>query len=364
MKRSNLIILLISALLIALAYFTLSGERNGTLKNDFLLSDTSNVEKMFLVNKENEQVTLTRENGIWVLPNGEEAIQENVMILLKTMMLIDIRQPVSKSSFNTVVKQLATNSTKVEIYQRIYTIDFLGIKLFPKLKNTKTFYVGDPTRDYKGTIMKMDNSDDIYITYLPGFNGYLSERFSASYADWVNHNVFKIPLRSIVKVRIDFGKSPEQSYEIQSIGNRKFDLIRLQDNSKITNYDTLRLLEELASFRNINFEALLDDMPSNKIDSLQKLIPIRTVSVTTLDQKTKSIRMYRRPNFDNKPDVTGLDFPYDMDRMYAFVDGIEHPVTVQYFVIDNISRPLSFILGQQQSKELELKGFSIGNAPN
>lgn len=364
MKRSNILIILISVILIALAYFTISSQRKGTLDNDFLLSDTSNVEKMFLVNKQNEQVTLSRNNGVWELPNGEEAIQENVNILLKTLMLIDIRQPVSKASFNTIVKQLATNSTKVEIYQRVYFIDFLGIKAFPRLKKTKVFYVGSPTRDYKGTIMKMEDSDDIYITYLAGFNGYLTERFSANYSDWVSHSVYKIPLRSIVKVRVEFGKSPEQSYEIRSIGNRKFDLIKLQDNSKITNYDTLRLLEELAAFRKINFEAMLDNMPKEKIDSLQNIIPLRTVSVTTIDQNTKSIRMYRRPNFDNKSDVTGKAFPFDMNRMYAFVDGIENTVTVQYFVVDNISRPLSFILGQQNTNHSDFKGFRVGNSPN
>ncbi len=363
MKRSNIIIILIAAILLVIAFLTIKGERNGTLKNDFLLSDTSNVEKIFLVNKQNEQVSLTRKDGNWILPNGENAIQENVKIILKTLMLIDIRQPVSKSSFNTIVKQMATNSTKVEIYQKVYTINFLGLKLFPHLKKTKAFYVGGPTRDYKGTIMKMEDSDDIYITYLPGFNGYLSERFSASYSDWVNHNVFKIPLKSIVEVRIDFGHSPEESYKIVSLGNRKFDLIKLHDNSKVTNYDTLRLLEELASFRKINFETLLDDMPKSRIDSLHNLIPRRTVSVTTLDQRTKSIKMYHRPNFNNKPDFNGNVFDYDMDRMYAFVDGIENPVTVQYFVIDNISRPLSFILGQNKTNSADLKGFSIGNAP-
>ncbi len=360
MKKNNIIILAISTILIALAYFTISNKRNSTLENDFLLSDTSNVEKIFLVNKKNEQTTLTKKEGKWFLPNNEEAIQENVKIILKTLMMIDIRQPVSNASFNTIVKQLATHSTKVEIYQRKYAINFLGIKAFPHLKKTKAFYVGSPTRDYKGTIMKMEDSDDIYITYIPGFNGYLSERFSASYADWVNHIIYKTPLRSIVKVRIEFGKSPEQSYEIQNVGNRKYDVISLLNNSKQTNYDTLRLLEELASFRSINFETMLDNLSQDKIDSLEKIVPLRTISLTTIDQKTKTIRMWHRPNFSKKPDFNGKLFPYDMDRMYAIVDGLKSPVTVQFFVMDNVSRPLDFILGNQQPKINELKGINVG----
>ncbi len=359
MNKKTILIILISLILIVLAYFAVSRQANGTLENDFLLNDSSNVEKIFMVNKQNQHITLTKDGTIWKLDHKSDAIQENVKILLKTLLTIDIRRPVSKSAYNTVIKQLATHSVKVEIYQRKALINFMGFHAFPRLKKTKVFYVGSPTRDLKGTIMKMADSKDIYITYIPGFNGYLSERFSADYSDWVNHRIFKTPLRSIVQVKVEFGQTPDQSYEINSKGNRTFNVISLQNKQRLA-YDTSRVLEELAAFRSINYEALLDNMSQSKIDSLDQAVPLRTVTLTTLDQKSHRVRMYLRPNFTKKPDLNGKLFPYDVDRMYALVDGIKHPVSVQYFVVDNISRPLKFIIGKQKSKESQFKGFMVG----
>lgn len=345
MTKKTIFILITSILFITLAVFTLNKKDGGSIYNDFLISDTSTVEKIFMVNKNNEQVTLIKENQIWKVNGKDEAIGENVKILLSTLMHIDIRNPISKAAYNTMVKQLATNSVKVEIYQNDPLFRILGLKFFVKTRKTKEFYVGSPTRDYKGTVMKMSDSDDIYVTYLPGFNGYLSERFSSNYSDWVNHQIFKIPIRSIVKVRVEFGEEPNQSYEISNDGNKSFSIYSLYNESKISNYDTIRLLNTLSAFRNINFETLLDNIPQERKDSLSKLNPYRTVSVTTVDQKTTTLKMYLRPNYSNNLDLGGNLFEFDMDRMYAFIDDFEHPVTVQFFVVDNISRPLSYLLG-------------------
>jgi len=360
MRNKTKISIAISFGIIILAIVTLLNQKNSTINNDFLLSDTSRVVKIFMVNKQNESITLSKKGKDWLINEKEKAITENVNIILKTLMYIEIRQPVSRNSYNTMIKQLATNSVKVEIYEDSYIIDFGGIQLFPKVKKTKVFYVGSPTRNYKGTIMMMEGSDDIYVTYLPGFNGYLTERFSANYADWINHNIFKIPIRSILKVRVEFGDKPMQSYEIQNVGNRKFDVISLHTNMPLQSYDTTRVLEELASFRSINFEALLDGMPKRTLDSLVNSTPLRTVTLTTIDQQQVRIRMYHRPNFNDKVDFNGKHFPYDMDRMYALIDNIKHPVTVQFFVVDNITRTLDYLVGKEKRKTENMEGFLIG----
>jgi hypothetical protein len=54
--------------------------------------------------------------------------------------------------------------------------------------------------------------------------------------------------------------------------------------------------------------------------------------------------MYYRPNTDKREDLNGKLFDHDMDRMYAFIDNQKYPVSVQFFVVDNISRPLSYFL--------------------
>jgi hypothetical protein len=360
MKKKNIISIIVSIAIIGFAIITIQKQSNSTIKNEFTIGDTSKISKIFLVNKQNQSVTLTKKANRWLMENGDEAISENVKTILKTMMYVEIRQPVSKSAYNTIIKQLATNSVKVEFFENTYYVDIFGIKLFPRVKKSKVIYVGSPTRNYRGTIMMIEGSNDIYVTYIPGFNGYLTERFSANTADWVNHRIFKIPIRSMVKVKVDFGLKPQQSYEIENIGNRKFNLISTKEKTTLA-YDTTRVLEMLSAFKSINFEAILDQMPQKTLDSLENAIPIRTVTVTTIDQHIVRIRMYHRPNFTNKTDFDGKYFPYDMDRMYALIDNYNYPVTVQFFVVDPISRTLDFLLGKEKRKTDNMKGYQIGN---
>ena len=360
MRNKIFLSIAISIAILIFAVVTVLNQKSGTITNNFTLSDTSKVVKIFMVNKQNESILLSKSGNSWLLDGDERAITENVRIILKTLMYVEIRQPVSKAAYNTMIKQLATNSVKVEIYEDRYLIDFAGIKLFPKVKKSKVFYVGSPTRNYKGTIMMMEDSEDIYVTYLPGFNGYLTERFSANYADWVNHNIFKMPIKSILNVKVEFGAEPAQSYQINNIGNRKFELVSLQTKLALPSYDTTRVLEELSSFRSINFEALLDNMSKHTVDSLLNSTPLRTVSVTTVDQQKIRIRMYHRPNFDEKLDFSGKYFAYDMDRLYAIVDNFSHPVTVQFFVVEKITRPLNYLIGKENINNKDMQGFLIG----
>ncbi len=356
MNKKTIFILLFSIIAVAVAIFSLKNKKSGTIENDFIVYDTSRVEQIFMVNKRNHQVTLTRKNNVWYVNGEDYAIGQNVDILLSTLMYIEVKTPVSRSARASYISKMATNSTKVEIYENAPLFTIFGIDILKSLRKTKVFYVGPPTRDYKGTVMKMEDSDDLYVTYLPGFNGYLSERFSANYADWLNHNVFKLPIRSINKVKVEFGETPNQSYEISSIGNKNFDIISLANGEKVQQYDTIRVLEELAYFRNVNFETLLDNMTDMRIDSLKASTPYITLSVTNVAQQTVKVRMYRRKNFTNKPDFDGKMFPYDVDRMYAIVDDFDYVVTVQYFVFDNITRPLDYLLGKDiyGTKSLEL----------
>ncbi len=346
MNKKTILLLLISIIIAAVAIFSLNNTKSGTITNDFLLYDTANVVQIFMADKQGSKVNLTKKDNLWYLDNGEMAIGQNVEILLNTLTLIEVKAPISKSGRSSYVSMLAANSTKVEIYENAPLLNIGGIKIFTKKRKTKVFYVGTPTKNYKGTVMKMEDSDELYITYIPGFNGYLTERFSANYSDWLNHSIFKLPIKSINKVKVEFGETPEQSYTINNIGNRNYDLIHASDNNKIHNYDTTRVLEMLASFRNINFESLLDNMSQSRQDSILAIKPYITLSVTDQAQQTKTIKLYRRNNFTNKPDFKGDVYDYDMDRMYAFIDGSEFPLTVQYFVFDNITRPFDFLMGK------------------
>ncbi len=344
MKSKNIIILALSIMAILYAINLLTEQNNSTIKNSFVVNDTSTVQRIFMVDKQNNSVDLKRDGNHWILNNNEKPIEDNIHIILKTLLSIEIKNPIAKSAYNNGITQLATNSVKVEIYQSQYRINFAGIKLFKNIAKTHVFYVGGPTANNMGTMMKSEDEDEIYITYIPGFRGYLTERFKAKRADWLSHEIFSYNIMDMNKVSVEFPRKAFESYEIVNNGDRSFKVIQLINNQEVTQFDTLRVLEELAAFTRINYEQLLDNMTKKSVDSIQKTLPVRIVTVETKLGVKRQLKMYYRPNFDKREDMNGQVFKQDMDRLYAFIDDNKEPVTVQYFVIDNISRPLSFIV--------------------
>ena len=349
MKTKNILILALSIMAILYAINLVTENSNSTIENNFVIADTSTVERIFMVDKQNNTIDLERKNGIWTLNGNEKPIQENIDIILKTLLRIEVLNPVSKSAYNHSIKQLATNSVKVEVYQKVYRIDFGGIKLFQHLSKTRVFYVGGPTANNRGTLMKNDNEDVLYITHIPGFRGYLTERFTARRADWLSHQIFSYTIVNIKSVTIEYPRKSQESYEIINEGNRSFRLNQLLTNQNVAKYDTLRVLEQLAAFTNVNYESLLDNMTDQQIDSLHNVFPVRIVTLIDKLGNTRKLSMYYRPNFGKREDMNGNLFDHDMNRMYAFIDNDKYPVSVQYFVVDNISRPLSYIIHRESS---------------
>lgn len=349
MKRKNLILIAIVLIVGGFSMWLINSNSNSTLSNDFTVSDTALVTKIFMADKNNNVLTLSRtDNTGWRLNNGKKPIIENVNLLLETFMKIQIKYPVSKASYNTSVKRLATNSVKVEIYLKKPLVNIFGIKLFVKERLDKVYYVGGPTTDNKGTLMKSGDDDKIYVTNIPGFNGYLTERYSPKIADWQDHTIFSLIISDIKSVTVDYPKNPSESYTIINNENRTFTIKLPQENNKeVENYDTLRVLQMLSAFGSINYEILLDNMKPATVDSLMRSIPNKITTVITTSGEKKRLRMYHRPNFDNMLDVDGKPFPYDMDRMYGIINDDPIPVTLQFFVIDNITRPLSYIINNQ-----------------
>ncbi|MCK5857098.1 MAG: hypothetical protein KAG64_06380 [Bacteroidales bacterium] len=347
MKTKNILILALSLMAIIYAINLLTTQNNSTIDNHFVIYDTSTVQRIFLADKKNNTVDLQRKNGTWVLNGDEKPIIENIDILLKTMHSIEVLNPLAKSAYNNGITQLASNSVKVEIYQSKYRINIGGVKLFKHIVKSRVFYVGGPTANNMGTLMKSEDDDELYITHIPGFRGYLTERFKANTSDWLSHEVFSYSIMDIQRLSVEYPHKPHESYQIINEGNRSFKIIQLMNNLEVTSFDTLRVLEELAAFTIINYESLLDKLSDSRIDSIKQDLPARIVTVESKLGAKRKLTMYYRPNFEKKESMNGKVFDFDMDRLYAFVDNKRDVVSVQYFVIDNISRPLSFLVNTQ-----------------
>ena len=245
--------------------------------------------------------------------------------------------PVSKASHDNIVKQLASQSTKVEIYQNVPRINlFNKIKLFYHEKRTKVFYVGDATMDSSGTFMLKEGADKAYIVYIPSFRGFITTRFTANPDDWRDHTVFHENMADIQSVEIDFNEDPEGSFRIDNMGKHQYKLTRLCDNKELP-YDTLKVINLMSSFNDLRFEALFTNtLPQERIDSITGSPYVHYVVVTDKDGNTQDMKTFRKLVLNGVTDFGGDYGDEDHDRMYALIEGGKDFVLIQNYVFDKV----------------------------
>ncbi len=353
--KKNRLILLITIILLIIALFFIYNATRGTLSkkdSDFAVEDTSLITKIFLTDKLNNSILLMKKTpGDWTLNDSLTARNDGINILLKTMKRLEVKEPVAKTARENVMKRLASIGVKVEIYQIVYRIDVFGLKLFPHEKLVKTYYVGDQTQSMMGTYMIIEDAEQPYIMHIPGFNGFLSSRYSTLLNDWRDHTIFNIELANIMSVNLEFPSEPEESYKIENTGNTTFTLTSLAGNKQVADYDTIKLLDFLAAFRDIKYEAIITNEKLHNKDSVLATIPYHILAISDISGNTSAIKTYHKMANEGEIELDGTLTLYDKDRLYALFNDGKDFALIQFYVFDSILRPLSYFLKTPETVE-------------
>ena len=345
--KKNKVTVIITTVLVIIALglvFTNNKDTFTDKTKKFDIEDTAAVTKIFLSDKKNNNILLTRGEGDWLLNNKFTARKEAINLFLLTLKDIRVKFPVPKTAHNTIIKHLATAGVKVEIYQKVYRIDFFGLlRLFPHEKLTKVYYIGSATMDNQGNYMIADGAQTPYVVYIPGFRGFVSPRFSTQEDDWRDHAVFNYTISRIKSVQVEFPGVPQESYILENNGNKNsFMLSSLQGKLPVNNFDTLKVISFLTSFEKVNYEALLTNILSKGAkDTIYHTLPLAVISVTDISNKVNSIILVKKKAFAGQTDLNGNPVDFDRDRLYAIINGNKDIVLIQYFVFGSMLRPLS-----------------------
>ena len=352
MKKNRTLIILALVLVIIAVLFVIN-KRYTTLNNaesGFAVEDTSNVTKIFMVDKNNRSVKLTKiEVGRWLINDEHLAQNYNIIMLLGTIKGMTVRYPVPLAAKDNVIRRLASIARKVEIYQEVYRINlFDKIKLFPHEKLTRTYYVGDATQDNMGTFMQMEGASQPYVVYLPRLRGFIYTRFSTDEDDWRDHTIFKTPLQDITSIKMEFLEEPHESFIVESDEVGNFKMSSLIDGKQLQ-YDTLKLLQFVSSFKDVRFESVLNNkLEPAYIDSIASGPMAHIITLTEKDGAESVVRTYRKGGFRELYDIEGVALePFDLDRLYAYINDDKDFVLIQYFVFDKVLRTSSYL----QNKE-------------
>jgi len=331
--KKNWIILVLVIILAAVAVWVLSTNSKTTLKRelrDFAVADTSSVDKIFMVDKSNRQVMLKREGPGWTVNDKYPARLDAIEILLKTINRVTVKNPVSLSSMDNVIKMLATRNTKVEIYS--------GGKLL------KTIYVGGPTQDQVGTYMMIEGSSVPFVVHIQGFAGYLSGRFFTEEESWRSPVIFKYDFDDIRQIKSVNNIFPDQSFVIEK-KREGFDINGLNGSLAAPAIDTLALRYFISGFELVSSEFFVTNMDQSLLDSLSNAVPFRVLEVTDLKGHTTKVEAHERRAVGLTDDEGNL-LEWDNERMYGRIDDSSW-VVIQYFVFERLFRDFDYFFPVQ-----------------
>jgi hypothetical protein len=319
-------------ILSGISFWILKHNQSGTIRKelyDFAVPDTASITKIYMVNTGGKQVTVEKEKpGEWKVNSKFKARNDAVKNLLTCIKDLQVRTPVAKSALENVSKQLATSSTKVEIYQ--------GEKL------VKSYYVGGDTQDGLGTFMLLtdletgENSSMPFIMFIPGFNGFLSVRYFMDEDLWRDRSIFAFYPDQIASISVQYPHMLDSSFTI-SLNNSN--IISLADNkgTNISDFDTLKAKQYINYYSNIQYEALKNDLPKSLRDSVISNGPVHVITLKDREGKTYIAKTFAKPAPPNSVDpVTGKLVTQDLDRMFVLINDGKDFATVQYYVFGKL----------------------------
>ncbi|MBK6541309.1 MAG: hypothetical protein IPG10_08525 [Flavobacteriales bacterium] len=334
MKRL-LWILLVLALLGALAWWLHVRDTGSTLSEpltDFAIADTAAVDRIFIAEPDGRAVDLRRNaDGIWTVNGISEANQYQVRLLLKTFYRAEVRAPVPKSAEANVLRIMASQVKKVEIYQG-------------GDQPQKVWYVGHSTKDHVGTYMVLEKpgtgrSNVPFVMGMSGFTGFLSSRFHADLDAWRSTVVFAYPsMDAIAEVRVDNTADPANSYILRTKPNSPWEL--LDGSGTEVPMDTARANSVLAQVRSMNFELVERTLSPAQCDSVRKSQPLYRLTVTDRAGSIRTVPIFRKAPYAGQRDMEGALLETDRDRLHAALDDTTL-VVVQQLTFDRVLLPLS-----------------------
>lgn len=291
MKRTTLFIILFLLLGGATTWYLLSKPPRNTSQlgadRRFKIENTDEIYKIFIADRRGTRTTLERKAGFW-LYNGKYKVRPTAIeSLLDAMRRIEMKYQPPKAAVQNMIKSLAVDGIKVEIYNKNNT-------------SLKSYYIGGATSDERGTYIILNGAEQPYVAYLPGWEGNLRFRYNLKGDDWRDKTVFSENPQIIQSVCVEYPKNKNKSFKLEKQGNT-YKVLPFYEITPIINRPLKKgsVEQYLEGFRSLGAEAFENENP--KRDSIQQLLPFGIITVKNQSGETKSVRLF--PIFSNSDRV-------------------------------------------------------------
>ena len=297
-----------------------------------LTNCSSSITKIFIADRNGNTISLDRqENRKWLINNKYKPRPDFLKLMLDVIYQIDVRNRVAKAAYNNVIKMLASNGIKCEIYLNNSKEPF------------KTYYVGGQTEDALGTFMIIENSTMPFVTEISGFDGYLTPRYSTDLESWRLPALFQTSLADIKSLMVSYANFPEKSFLISS-DNDQYHVQSPATNKSLIQIDSVAIENYLSFYANVFFEARAKDLIPQKKDSMLLSTPSIIISLTDKNGISREVNIYPMTISGTslaKVDLEGNPLKYDVDRVYGFIKPEKEFVIIQHYTFDKLLRQIS-----------------------
>ena len=330
--QKTLLYLAILAILGFGVWFFLFSDKSGQMFSsadaNFGIRDTGMIGKIFIAANDNpNSITIERKGEGWIVNNTYPVLQSTLKQLLNTIYNQKATYPVPDKQRDGVIRSLLGGAIKTEIYDR-------------EGRKMRTFYVGGEVRGFAGTAMLMEGSERPYVVQIPGFDGYLTTRYSTEMGMWRDRIVFAVEPQDIEQISVRYAQEPLNSFTItQQNGKVSVALDTALHNTQPLNEGRVR--SYLTFFKKIYCEAYATGMID--LDTIVRQMPEKaTIDIRGAGGYHQQARIIYFPidkrSKNTEKQVTSFDDNFHSDRYFAVINGGKDTATVQTHTFEKVFR--------------------------
>lgn len=322
-KKKNIINLVSLAVIIIATVLVLKENNNkGTIPeniSNFAIEDTSKITKIFIADMQGKSITLERINNNWKVNGKYKANLNRINLMLSLLNNLEVKSPTSESAKDNVIKEMATQAEKIEIYQ--------GTE-----KPSKVIYVGGSTQNLEGTYMALDRGkrkEKIpFVVHDPTFRGYLSDGyFYTEENEWRTKEVFTFDPTQISKVKVRYLFSKENSFNLTIDKNNKFLFSDFNDKKcPSQEIDTKLIKKFLMGFSDLQFITIDKYIKKNVKDSILHVRPIASIYVENIKGYSQQLNLYYKPS--NRKTRVEIEGGFDKERYYGIIKNRPNDIVI------------------------------------
>jgi hypothetical protein len=313
-------------------WFFLFSDKSGSIFRSadaaFTVHDTAAIGKIFLShNGSGQSVTVERKGEDWIVNDTYPVLRSTLRSVLNTLYHQQAIHPAPDETREGIIRNIAGAGIKVEIYNRE------GEKM-------RSFYVGGEMHRFAGTAMLMEGSERPYVVNIPGFEGYLTTRYTTSLGFWRDRIVLDLQPEQITQISVQYAREPLNSFTlIQQNGRLSVKLDPSLNMTQPVNENRAR--SYLKFFSRIYSEGYLSNIP--ELDSIVRGMPQKAiVDVQGVGGYHKTVNIIYYPKDERSKNYTAIptnfEEQFNSDRYFAVINGGKDTVSVPITSFEKIFR--------------------------